>query len=334
MTVFLGHYSDVFARDVGGWNLYLPHTHLGVDLFFMLSGFVLYHVYARQFINGVSAGHWRTFMRQRLLRIYPLHLATLLVVLLLMRFDLAAGEPWILAHNLALVHGWGLTDQFIFNAPSWSISVEFAAYLLFPFMVLATRSAWGRWALVALVAVCGLVLVWLAHGSLDLADIGRKAVILRVGLAFPVGVLLAWAATARVTMTQGEASLWQIGALVALGLWLGLGLPEIGVIPLFGVLVYATASDRGVLARILSGRVLRDLGVVSYGIYLLQWPVMLVMFNLEPKLAPYLSGLGLDFARFTIVLVLLLATASLSWRWFEAPLVAMGRKRMVRVATV
>ena len=152
MAVFWGHYSDVFARDVGGWNLFVPHTHLGVDLFFMLSGFVLYHVYASQFLTGVTGPRWGAFMRQRLLRIYPLHLVTLLAVLVLMRFELPGDGLWILGLNLTLTHAWGLTDQFIFNAPSWSISAEFAAYLVFPFMVLATGTRAGRWGLGALAA--------------------------------------------------------------------------------------------------------------------------------------------------------------------------------------
>ena len=334
MAVFWGHYSDVFARDVGGWNLFVPHTHLGVDLFFMLSGFVLYHVYASQFLTGVTGPRWGAFMRQRLLRIYPLHLVTLVAVLVLMRFELPGDGLWILGLNLTLTHAWGLTDQFIFNAPSWSISAEFAAYLLFPFMVLATGTRAGRWGLGALAAVCGVWLLTRGGGSLDLAETGRRAVLLRVGLAFPIGVLLGWAATVRGPMADAEATRWQVGALVGLGVWLGAGLPEMGVIPLFAVLVYATAKDRGALARVLAWRPLWGLGVVSYGLYLLQWPVMLLMFNLEPKLAPYLSGLALDGARFAIVLGLMLGAAAASWRWFEAPLVALGRRRAARVATV
>lgn len=334
MAVFWGHYSDVFGRDVDGVNLYVPHTHLGVDLFFMLSGFVLYHVYASQFLTGVLVPRWGAFMRQRLLRIYPLHLVTLVAVLVLMRFDFSGDKPLIFGLNLTLTHAWGFTDQFTFNAPSWSISAEFAAYLLFPFMVFATAKRAGRWGLVALAAVCGVWLLIRGAGSLDLADIGRRAVLLRAGLAFPIGVLLGWAASVRGAMSHAEATRWQIGAGVGLGVWLGLGLPEMGVIALFAVLVYATAKDRGALARVLAWRPLRGLGVVSYGIYLLQWPVMMLMFNLEPKMAPYLSGLAMDGARFAIVLGLMLTAAALSWRWFEAPLVAMGRKRMVQVATV
>lgn len=327
LAVVWGHYADVFARDVAGISLFLPHTHLGVDLFFMLSGFILFHVYSGAFQKRVTAKSWAVFMRQRLLRIYPLHLATLMAVIVPARFELPEGGAWLLALNLTLTHAWGLTDVFAFNAPSWSISAEFAAYLMFPFAVLATGTAWGRLALGALAVTSGVVLWQLGAGSLDLALIGRSHVLWRVGLAFPVGVLLGWLVLSRGALAAGWASVLQGCALLLGVVWAAAGLAEIWLIAVFALLIFATAGDRGVLSRVLAWRPLVWLGAVSYGIYLLQWPIMLVMFNLEPWIAPYLPGLWLDAVRLITVAGLLLAAAALSWRWFEAPLVALGRRR-------
>lgn len=318
--VVWGHYAAVFGRDVGGVDFFVPHTHLGVDLFFMLSGFVLAYVYRDTFAGGVSRGAWGRFMARRLARIYPLHLATLLVVLALAKFAIAPGTGGVLAANLVLVHGWGFTDQFLFNSPSWSISCEFAAYLAFPFLMLALRRAAGRWALLA-VALAGYGVLWgLGGGSLDLDAIGRTHALLRVVAAFPVGMLLCW-----LHFRGGPPpAMWQGAAVLGLMVVLAFGLPEIMLMPALALLVLATARDDGPLAWVLRRRALVGLGEVSYGVYLIQWPLMLLMFALRPKLG--LEGVALESAALAIFLVLLAGLSWASYRWFEQPLLRAVRR--------
>lgn len=120
-----------------------------VDLFFVLSGFVMMHVYSR----GLrTPRHYIGFLQNRLARIYPLHLATFLVYLAIGvlswkqvvpvdnagKYDASAILP-----NLLMVHAWGTTRDISFNYPSWSISAEWAAYLLFPLVLWAGRR--GGW---------------------------------------------------------------------------------------------------------------------------------------------------------------------------------------------
>ena len=326
--VVWGHYAAVFGRDVGGWDFFIPHTHLGVDLFFILSGFVLTYVYRDSFAAGVTGANWRQFMARRLARIYPLHLATLLVVLALAKFVIVPGQGLVLALNLGLVQAWGLTDQFLFNAPSWSISCEFAAYLLFPFLLLALQNRLGRVALLVAALVCYGLLWRIGGGSLDLDAIGRKFALLRVVAAFPLGMLLGWLHVRR----HGGKALWQGVAVLGIAVVLGLGLPEIALMPPLALLVLAVARDDGPLARVLRLPALVGLGERSYGVYLIQWPLMLLMFALRPKLG--LQGVALEIAALGLFLALLALLSWASYRYFEQPILRAVRRggRQVSVA--
>ena len=121
--------------------------YLGVELFFVLSGFILCHVYLEA--AGEGGFNYAGFLWARLARIYPLHLATLLGLGLMGLAATAAGfqvDPSVLAWsalpaNLTLTHAWGLAPQAGWNHPSWSISAEWFAYLEF------SGLPWSAWSL-------------------------------------------------------------------------------------------------------------------------------------------------------------------------------------------
>ncbi|WP_298214890.1 acyltransferase [Acidocella sp.] len=131
------------------------HGYMGVDGFFILSGLILMHSHPEfrapkmhaplpEFRFPPLAAVLR-FYAKRLGRIYPVHLATLLILAGLAAAGLAAGlSPrapqrfglGALLENLLLVQGWGGDHFGAWNYPSWSISTEWAGYLLFPFFAL------------------------------------------------------------------------------------------------------------------------------------------------------------------------------------------------------
>lgn len=111
---------------------------LAVDFFFLLSGFIFFYLYAdkigRRLING------KTFFTLRFSRLYPLHFATLLLVVFL-QFVLINTTGYYLAYinndlyhfilNTFFIQSWGLETAESFNSPSWSVSVEVLLYILF-----------------------------------------------------------------------------------------------------------------------------------------------------------------------------------------------------------
>jgi len=146
---------------------------LGVSLFFVLSGFILTYNYAETFLNGVSAGSYKGFVWDRLTKIYPVHVLTLLLVLPVAILSPRMPLDWraVPIHLLLLQCFWpSSTPAFSdsLNVPSWSISCEWFFYLLAPvtmFLVLGNRRRW-----IPVIAIlgyaCGLVL-FLSQGQPD-----------------------------------------------------------------------------------------------------------------------------------------------------------------------
>jgi hypothetical protein len=124
--------------DVGFVPVAVTKGYLGVETFFVLSGFILSHVYLEA--TGEKRFRYGGFLWARLARVYPLHLVTLFGMIGLGLVATAAGMSidgsltnWRdLPAHLTLTHAWGLAGSSAFNHPSWSISAEWAAYLGFP----------------------------------------------------------------------------------------------------------------------------------------------------------------------------------------------------------
>lgn len=136
--VTLFHVNSIDSRaksiiDVGSFGIF-------VDFFFMLSGFVLFHNY-KDLRLGVAS--YSMFLIRRLARIYPLHIATMAILIcmsVVLSFPTGTVNYLDIVLNVFLVQAWGLADKLTLNNPSWSISAEFFCYLLFPFIVVMVRN--------------------------------------------------------------------------------------------------------------------------------------------------------------------------------------------------
>ncbi len=156
LWVVLFHYTALYLPrlDITGHSSLIGKGYLAVDLFFMLSGFVMTHVYYRAFCQSVK-DNYRSFMVARIARLYPLHLVVLLLFIataLLLQLSAyasggtAEGIPLTgtrsLAAAVANLFMQGLSAEHLsWNFPSWSISVEFLAYLAFRVTLLTLVTA-------------------------------------------------------------------------------------------------------------------------------------------------------------------------------------------------
>lgn len=149
MCLHLVSVSDALlpARVAEGFRFLSSPGFLGVDVFFVLSGFIISYNYETWFVERVEWRRYLQFQRARLARVYPVHLVLLLALVAAVRglgidagavTDPARWSTWSLVESLFLIHAWlGHTD--VWNAVSWSISLEWMAYLLFPVMVWLAR---------------------------------------------------------------------------------------------------------------------------------------------------------------------------------------------------
>ena len=275
-----------FSRYLGPAADLIRHGYLGVDGFFFLSGLILARVHPeiagaamRESNPKFSPPPLRVmlhFWGKRLVRIYPVHLAAILILAILIiagalqgwtprdpsRFSIGA-----LLQNLALVQGWGGASQGTWNYPSWSVSTEWAGYLLFP--ILWYLAGWSIvyvaiQVMIAAFTVLGLIFV--LHGfNLNLAF---AAGLFRFFPEFIIGIcstrLVSYCADSAgfrkfglvaggVAAVGGAA--WGIDLLAVFGLWL----------VLFAFLMQADAERPPVLGR---NPVLNWLGKLSYSFYM------------------------------------------------------------------
>jgi len=292
--------------------------YLGVDLFFVLSGFVLTHVYIRIFLAETSWRSAAAFLWARVARIYPVHL---FVTAILVASAPTAFSPVTVIANLLLLHvPWPIGA---INQPSWSLAAEWYAYLLFPLMA-------GRlWRCDARVAAAIYVALLIA---LDLLIVGVFGELRTIGdgwgaLAralpeFVAGVITyrAFSDGAAMRIWQGDSAFLAVAAALAVALEF---LPNDGlIVALFPLLLLTAVRNTGIAARLLNARPLRWLGDISYSVYLGQTFAFSAAVTLSTtSLGP---ALGLGGLR-VLTVALALATGVLIYRCVEVPCRALLR---------
>jgi len=290
--------------------------YLGVDGFFVLSGFALYLGYRHRPPLGLAG--WAEFVRRRAERIFPLHLVALFLLVLLVGGAALAGvrinDPdrfgaTALLLQALLVNAWETTRAHAWNYPSWALSVIWAGYILFP-VVLTAMLGSGRAACWALVTACLAGLAWL--GALpDGAGLNRTLEygLLRFGMEFTIGIALARLVTAR--DVPRTATMTGAVLLVPLGIWLGLDVVVVaGLVALvawLGMRPAEAGQPRDLLWR---------LGEASFGVYLCWIFVELALISILRVGEPG------QLARFGLMLGGLAASLGigwLAWRLVEVP---------------
>ena len=117
-------------------SLFYNYGNRGVDFFFLISGYVFSYVYLSYKTNTT----FKTFFVNRLARLYPLHLLTLIIVLFLQIYSIEKYNNFFIHTfndfyhfflNLFFVSGWGFEKGPSFNGPIWSVSIEIIIYFLF-----------------------------------------------------------------------------------------------------------------------------------------------------------------------------------------------------------
>lgn len=310
---------------LGSFSPGLHKAYLAVDFFFVLSGFVIsanYHVSVR------PDTRWIEFLIARLARLWPLFVATTWLGCIAMVTKLthesgmldAQGVIGSLLVNSLMIPSFyppfGIDRLFLFNGASWSVSFEMAVNILF-FALLRKLSLRTLCPLAAVLAAL-LIAAAYSHGSLDG---GWSSVTFHVGTArvlygFTAGMAM-HQISAHVRVRLNPAAGWILVSLLCLsflayGHW---GIDCLLVIVGFPLLVlFASRCDLGGFAARLGGR----LGDISYSVYLLQTPAMLLVAGASKMLT------GKSIASFApmsgaVFLAGLLAISSLCWRYFELP---------------
>lgn len=334
---------------VAGTGPYVnPLAALGLDVFFLISGFLLYRPFAAARLTGRRPPTLRGFYRRRVLRIVPGYWFALVV------FGAALGlagvfssEWWVYFGFLqAYSHEW--VDQGI--SPAWSLGVELSFYALLPLFALAVhrlrganRSLRGDALIVASLGLLSATSDWLLRNLTGVADRTVQLLswtLVGNGMFFAAGMLLALASVA---VSEGGMSLravdlaerdrglcWAAAAvlfvlataLIRTGYYHGvfdvlrLLLLVIAALMLLPA-IFARLGPVGLPRRMLATRTLSWLGLVSYGIYIWHRPILDRVFA-----EWFTSGALIGPTTVTVALIvvpLTVAGAALSYYLVERP---------------
>ncbi len=321
----------------------------GVDIFFILSGFVLALNYMDQLGTRVRVGATLRFLWLRLARIWPLYMLVILGagVLKVVRHELWQSAPvdqltWpMLIKQALMVETWFPPDHgdVSWVGPAWSLSAEWLAYLAFPIIVLAVARMHRNLRSRTLFVLSGVVMIPLVVGITIQHNMGQHVWIARILSEFIAGMLLCAAAsrldlTPRVRRIAGHGAIATVVAIVA---WLYavrqfdlVSWSAMYVVVLFVPLIACLAIGTGPLHDLLSTKALVLGGAISYALYLVHSP-MLYLFRDVTHYTDllYLPAAQRYYAELAFIPVIIFV-AWLLYRFFEEPV----RKLMRRMLDV
>lgn len=328
---------------------FIDSAYLFVDFFFILSGFVMTHAYRERIANGMP---FTAYAGVRLARLYPLHVfmhlfyaASILAKAVIFSFGVGRTDPAESVHapsfwtNLFLLQAFGVHDYIYWNRPSWSISAELGAYVVF-FVLTKTLDRAGRLApplIGALMLYTGL-LVW-DDRRLDVTyDFG----VIRCLAGFYLGSFLYRLLERRTSRPLAHNRLTRTVAEMAVVAAIAVSVncvPQGRVFVIGALIAFAVAislfasSNSGAIGALLETPLLRKLGRWSYSIYL----VHLICFETAGNLAEYVLGLDLSrgigvlaVALDAVTLVAVVAISRHTYEWIENPFRELMKARLTR----
>jgi len=274
-------------------NAFVRRGYLMVDLFFVLSGFVMYHTYGDRLRTQVQC---KAFLVSRFFRIYPLHFVTLLFYLAIecakygleQRAGLVVSTPAFsqnnlgsLISNLLLLQSMHVHPYLTYNFPSWSIGVEFYTYIAFALcMVSLGRGTRKGWALGSL--VLAILLYAGIYDQFHKIDVTYDFGFIRCVAGFSLGIFshfLHRAVSARLppqVITWATYAVLTGSVLLLSQTWIAD--VEFAMPPLFALLISGLSSvpETGSIHRALTVPVFSWLGEKSYSLYMLHAAVIRV----------------------------------------------------------
>jgi peptidoglycan/LPS O-acetylase OafA/YrhL len=345
LLVAFYHFEMAIGRFIPAkTTMFFEKGYLMVDLFFLMSGFIILHVYKEDFADRIEKSSVKKYIVARFARIYPLHFFALLLLVILVILFSPPGtwpnpieSPWAIPTNFLLLHSFYIHDIYTWNVASWSISAEWAAYLVFPFVALFMnkKKILAPVVLVLFVIAAYLsVMYFLPRKSLLYPNIPVPHTLnatydygfLRGIAGFITGMMLYKLYQKPSIKKIFRKDAFSVLTIFLLILALHFSINDMFSMVLFAALVLSFALNNGALHRYCNKRVAQYLGKISYSIYLMQ------IFLQEPfskgLRLPGVTGMGrgrlsidffpgLGFA--LLYLVLLVGISSITYYTIELP---------------
>ncbi len=307
---------------------------MGVDLFFVLSGYLITLGLIRQSDAAIGL-RFRDFYVRRSLRIFPLYYAIIAigsVICLLVSASPPGVSFWLYVHNYVQARD---LDTEAWTGHLWSLAIEEQFYLVWPAMMLLLPRARAQ-VTVALLLAGISARVWIVfRGGMDAEHASHW--VYRVTFTHADGLLAgALLAIGDKSITWRRARMAVVAFVIALYVIpkslsreaLAICAEPVMLAGVFTAVVsFAVEGTRTpTLARLLSSRALRECGRVSYGMYLIHWPLYVLLLptlkRMNETLTPWSATL-LHLALVPIGSLVVFVIARVSYRFFEAPILSL-----------
>lgn len=337
----------VFVHNFGFMN-YFFFGWLGVDLFFVLSGFLITEILLN---SSGQPGFLKRFYVRRVLRIFPLFYLLLLICLFILPLFKTLGLDisyyrenqvwhWTYLQNWLYVFKEPYGDKILMH--TWSLAVEEQFYLLWPLLILLLRRPkYLLAAMLLLLIMTGVAryIVWL-NKTENLAYASLYTFTRIDGLCIGSMVALLQKINPRF-LKKYTLLIVLLMAAINFGFYFindrsGFTLPYLAIVGyttfavIFGLLVYeAVAGESKFLQLLLDNRPLKLFGKISYGLYVFHWPVYILFFD---QLRNYVTGKDLlsfraaEMLSGIVVTLIAIFISMLSYRYFEKPFLQLKSK--------
>ena len=299
---------------------FLDKMYLMVDFFFVLSGFIMMHVYRTGFQDSVTGLEFKKFTIARFARVYPLHFFTLLYLIALRIWFLSAtgtdhnpfstiSNSWeAIPTNLLLIQSMNVHNWFSWNNAAWSISTEWWMYMLFPFLVkpFSKLNAVGR-VMVVLACIGGYLLI--IFYIQDLVAFPEPMAFIKPFLANSLNVAYDWGflrcmfgfvlgMMMYLGYKEGFAKNFFGNGTTFAGLVLGMcvclhfGVLDVFTVSFFPLLILSGAYGSKKMNAFFGTNVLQRLGDWSFSIYLVHQPIIYTIEAITVYLNPPKPGVA------------------------------------------
>lgn len=301
---------------------------VGVDIFFVISGYLISGI----LLNAISEQRFSLldFYDRRIRRIFPALIFTYCFVFIVGIFIFMPNDLKVVGHSLAasalfFSNILFFFDSGYFDAPAhlkpllhtWSLSVEEQFYVIWPLLLFCLMLLGKGWTI--FITLC-LALVSFTFAQIALSDSAPAAFFLSQYRAWELllGALLALT-SGRVTMGRWAS---EIGGLAGLALIFGslVMLNEHSAFPGMNaaypclgaaLIILTTEQHQNLTKRFLSLRPLVFVGLISYSLYLIHWPIVVYW--------RYWSGAAPQLSATLVIVVLSILIATLMWKYVEQP---------------
>lgn len=317
ILVVVNHYSPIR-------NVLVNNGGEAVSFFFLLSGFILVVAYEKQIVqNNLALG---TFYVKRIARIFPLYLLALFLTLsyhFLIQYS-HSHLAFKLPLEVLMIQSWFYSGSI--NYPAWSISCEFFFYLLFPLYILKLKNRSLRSAIY--IAITLLLTIMATSYFLESMSYPFLRPDLKGGFLYqhPIvrlpmffwGNVLGFMYIKNVTIPTKQLILMLLTGCLCIFLWtfkplvIGMSLKQLGLLFIYTVLIVSLLQNESFSIKYLNNKHFTLLGDISYGVYLLQFPISSFVLIYTNDFTTWQS--------FTVFIIILLVASYFVHEYFEKPL--------------